>query len=123
MRKIFVIIISLLVFSCGRMIDKPKNLLPKEKMAEIVADFAIYDQAYSVNPNANIELATRFVLKKHKIKAQEYNDSFKYYLSNPSDIDEIYEDAKEIILKKDPKLQGYIDKKKKENPNLPNFVK
>lgn len=123
MKKIVAIFILLLVFSCGRMVDKPKNLLPKEKMSAIIADFAIYDQAYSVNSNVNMELAARFVLKKNKITARAYNDSYKYYLSNPSDIDEIYADAKEILLKKDPKLQDYIDKKKKENPNLPNFVK
>ena len=37
---------------------------------------------------------------------------------------ELREDIKaQIILDKDPKLEDYIEKKKKENPNLPEFLR
>jgi hypothetical protein len=36
-------------------IDKPKNLIPKDQMAEIINDFAINDQATFMYPNTNLE--------------------------------------------------------------------
>lgn len=123
MRNLFTVISLLFLFSCTEMVDKPKNLLSKEQMSEIIADFAIYDQSYSVKPDANMELVTRFVLKKHKTNAVIYRDSYKYYLANTGELEDIFENAKEIIINKDPKLEGYIEKEQKKNPGLPSFVK
>lgn len=123
MRRLLVFFILFSLFSCEKIVDKPKNLIEKQEMAEIIADFAIYDQTYTVKPDANMELVSRFVLKKHKIDAKTYRDSYKYYISNPEEMDDIFAEAKEIILDKDPKLEDYIEKKKKENPNLPEFLR
>ena len=123
MRRLLVFFILFLLFSCEKIVDKPKNLIEKQEMAEIIADFAIYDQTYTVKPDANMELVSRFVLKKHKIDAKTYRDSYKYYISNPEEMDDIFAEAKEIILDKDPKLEDYIEKKRKENPNLPEFLR
>lgn len=116
-------IFLLLLFSCVKIANKPKNLLPKEQMSGIIADLAIYDQAYSVTDKVDMEQASRYVLKKHKTDAQTYRESYTYYFSQPSEMTEILEDAKEIIREKDPKLEEYIQKKKKENPGLPDFAK
>ena len=123
MRKIIFLFTLLFIFSCSEIIDKPKNLLSKDKMSEVIADFAIYDQSYTVNPNSNMEVTSRYVLLKHKITAQDYRDSYKYYVSRPNQLDKILKNAKEIILDKDPKLEDYMEKLDKKNPNLPSFVK
>lgn len=123
MKKLISLFSLLFLFSCSDIVDEPKNLLSKEKMAEVIADFAIYDQSYAVNPNTNMELTSRFVLKKHKITAPVYRESYKYYMSHPTQLDKILKNAKKIILEKDPELEGYIEKMKKKNPNLPTFVK
>lgn len=123
MRRLLVFFILFSLFSCEKIVDKPQNLIEKHEMAEIIADFAIYDQTYTVKPDANMELVSRFVLKKHKIDAKTYRDSYKYYISNPEEMDDIFAEAKEIILDKDPKLEDYIEKKRKENPNLPEFLR
>lgn len=123
MRILITVITLLFLSSCSEMVDKPKNLLSKEQMSEIIADFAIYDQSYTVKPDTNMDLVTRFVLKKNKTNANIYRESYKYYLAKPNQLDQILEDAKEIIVNKDPKMEEYIKKKKKENPNLPAFVK
>ena len=68
-------------------------------------------------------MVSKFVLKKHKIDAKTYRDSYKYYISNPEEMDDIFAEAKEIILDKDTKLEDYIEKKRKENPNLPEFLR
>lgn len=123
MKKIIFLFTLLFIFSCSEIVDKPKNLLSKDEMSEVIADFAIYDQAYTVNPTSNLEITSRYVLNKHKITAKDYRDSYKYYISRPNQLDKILKNAKEIILDKDPKLEGYIEKLEKKNPNLPSFVK
>lgn len=123
MKKLIYLFPILFIFSCSEIVDKPQNLLGKEKMAEVIADFALYDQAYAVNPEANMELNSRYVLNKHKITAAIYRESYKYYMSHPTQLDKILKKSKEIILNKDPKLEGYIEKIKKKNPNMPSFVK
>lgn len=123
MKKIIFLFTLLFIFSCSEIVDKPKNLLSKDEMSEVIADFAIYDQAYIVNPTSNLEITSRYVLKKHKITAKDYRDSYKYYISRPNQLDKILKNAKEIILDKDPKLEGYMEKLEKKNPNLPSFVK
>lgn len=123
MRNLIAVFTLLFLTSCTEMVDKPKNLLSKEQMSEIIADFAIYDQSYTVKPETNMELASRFVLKKNKTNAATYRESYKYYLAQPEVLDDIFDDAKEIIINKDPKMEDYIEKEKKKNPNLPGFVK
>jgi hypothetical protein len=123
MKKIIFLFTLLFIFSCSEIVDKPKNLLSKDEMSEVIADFAIYDQAYTVNPTSNLEITSRYVLKKHKITAKDYRDSYKYYISRPNQLDKILKNAKELILDKDPKLEGYMEKLEKKNPNLPSFVK
>jgi hypothetical protein len=112
----FIIGILILVFiSCSKPVDEPENLLNKDKMAEIIADFAIYDQSYVISPNIDLENSTRFVLKKHNIKGSDFKNSYTYYLSSHSSLDDIYDRAQKIILEKDPKMKDFLEKKKKEN--------
>lgn len=105
------------MFSCGDYIDKPRNLLDKEVMAEILADLTINDQAINLYPNKNLEAGTRFVLKTHKVKSEDFVESFKYYVIKDK-MKDIAEEAQQIILKKDPKADKYIKDKQKGN-NLP----
>ena len=123
MKKIIFLFTLLFIFSCSEIVDKNKNLLSKDEMSEVIADFAIYEQAYTVNPTSNLEITSRYVLKKHKITAKDYRDSYKYYISRPNQLNKNKKNAKEIILDKDPKLEGYMEKLEKKNPNLPSFVK
>ena len=78
MRKIVAVLALLFLSSCTEMVDKPKKLLSKEQMSAIIADFAIYDQAYSIRADVNMELSSRYVLKKHKTNATVYSESYKY---------------------------------------------
>lgn len=107
-------LVFLVLSACTKMVDTPKDLLSPQEMSAIIADFAIYDQAFSVKPDANMELASKYVLKKNNTTAQIYKESYKFYLSDPSEMTHILREAQEIILKKDPKLQDSIIKKNKE---------
>lgn len=118
MKKLVFIFVMLCMFSCSDYIDKPKNLIEPEKMAEILADLAITDQAVIIYQNKNLEAGTRFVLKTHQIKSEDFVESFKYYVVKDK-MKDIAENAQKIVLKKDPKADKYIQDKLKNSGNTP----
>ncbi len=119
MKKAVFVFILMCLFSCQDYIDKPKNLIPKDQMAEIIADLAINDQATYMYPNTNLEAGTRYVLKSHHVKSEDFVESFKYYVVKQK-MQGITEDAQAILLKKDPKADQYIKDKLKKNGNPQN---
>ncbi len=119
MKYFFYISIIFCVLSCTEAIEKPKYLLQKDKMSEIIADFAINEQQYTIGNNINSENATRFILKKYKIKGELFTKSYEYYMTKPDVIKEILDNAQKIIIAKDPKAEAFINKKLKENPGIP----
>lgn len=122
MRNWMLIIFSFLIMSCSQLIDEPKNLIPKDKMSEIIAEFAMNEQIGNINPQTDMENATRFTLKKYKIKGNDFSESYKYYTAT-GDLEKILNNAQEIILEKDPAAKMYIEKKLKETKNVPAFAR
>ena len=122
MRNWMLIIFSFLIMSCSQLIDEPKNLIPKDKMSEIIAEFAMNEQIGNINPQTDMENATRFTLKKYKIKGIDFSESYKYYIAT-GDLEKILNNAQEIILEKDPAAKMYIEKKLKETKNVPAFAR
>lgn len=122
MKKLIFIFVLLGLFSCSDYIDKPKNLIDKDVMAEIIADLTINDQAIFMYQDKNMEAGTRFVLKSHKVKPDDFNESFKYYVIK-EEMEGITKDAQDILLKKDPKAEKYIKEKQKQGGGLMPYVK
>ena len=108
--------------SCSELIDEPKNLVPKDKMSQVIADFAMNEQLSSVVPNTNLDNATRFTLKQYKIKGDDFVNSYKFYIAT-GDLEKILNNAQEIIINKDPAAKSYIEKKIKETKNVPAFAR
>lgn len=122
MRKIALVLFSLLMMACSELINKPKNLVPKDTMAEILAEFALNEQLTAVVENNNLDNATRYVLQQKKIKGNDFVESYKYYTAT-AEIEKIIENAQDIVLNKDPAAKIYIEKKLKENKNVPAFAR
>ncbi len=110
------------MLSCSELIDPPKNLVPKDTMAELLAEFALNEQLGMVVSNVNLDNATRFALQQKKVKGNDFVESYKYYTAT-GDIEKIMTQAQKIILNKDPAAKEYIEKKIKENKNVPPFVR
>lgn len=119
--RFFIAYLFLAIFtlSCTEAIEKPKDILSEEKMSEIIADFAINEQSYTIGGNINTENATRFILKKYNIKGQQFTDSYKYYMTDPDTMKEILDEAQKIIVSKDPNAEAFINRKLKENSGIP----
>ncbi|MET3034860.1 DUF4296 domain-containing protein [Chryseobacterium sp. NRRL B-14859] len=121
-KKLIFVFVLLSIFSCSDYIDKPKNLIDQEVMAEVMADLMINDQANFVYPDKNMEAGTRFILKSHNVKPDDFIESFKYYVIKEK-MQDIANDAQEILLKKDPKAAQYVKDKLKQNGNTPTLVR
>lgn len=122
MRKAISIFILLCMFSCIDYIDKPKNLVDKDTMAEILADLAVNDQATYMYQGKNMESGTRFVLKSHHVKPDDFVESYKYYVVK-NKLKGIADEAQKILLEKDPKAEKYVDEKMEKNQNVPSFAR
>lgn len=110
MRRIFSLFIFLFLVSCSEYVDKPKNLLDKSKMSEIMADLAINDQVTNTYLGKNLESGTRYILKSHNVKADDFVESYKYYVVTGK-MNKIVDDAQEILLEKDPKARDFVKSK------------
>lgn len=110
MRHLFFTVFSLMLINCSGLLDKPKNLVPKDKMSELIAEFAMNEQTISIIPNTDLENATRFLLKQKKMTATDFSESYKYYIST-GELEKILDNAQEIILSKDASSKEYIEKK------------
>ena len=107
MKKLIFIFVLMCLFSCSEYIDKPKNLIDKDKMSEIIADLAINDQVTYLYPGTNLESGTRFILKNHQVKTEDFVASYRYYIVKQK-MTGIVENAQKIILEKDPKSEKII---------------
>lgn len=122
MKKLICIFVLLFMFSCSDYIDKPKNLIDEDTMAEILADLAINDQAVFMFQGTNLESGTRFVLKTHNVKPDDFVESYKYYVAKDK-LDNIADDAQKILLDKDPKAEKHVQDKLKNKQNIPSFAR
>lgn len=99
-----------MLINCSGLIDKPKNLVPEDEMSKLIAEFAINEQTLSINPNTDLEVSTRFLLKQKKITATDFSESYKYYTST-GELDKILTNAQKIILNKDASAKKYIEER------------
>lgn len=106
-----IFLFSLLLFvSCNKdveQIEKPKDLLDKNKMAAVLTDISLMEAAANVqltqNANANIEEGLKFnIYKQHSISRKQYESSLKYYSANTAEFKEIYD----IVLQNLNKQKG-----------------
>lgn len=121
MKRFLSFFIFLALFSCSGVADKPQNLIPKSKMAEMVAEFAIADQMTMLQQPGSPDKQAKFILQSRGVTAKDFSDSYKYYVSSPKDLEDIYNDAQDIIKERHPDAEKFIESKLKTNgtPQMP----
>lgn len=87
MRQLFFILPLLVLAACQNVNDfrKPKNLIDKEKMANVLYDIAVLNAGKSYSPvmmqESNIDY-NEYVFKKHGIDSLQFAESNAYYTDN-----------------------------------------
>ena len=94
MKNLFVILFALLLTSCGeKLLDKPEDLIPKDKMINILKDITILNSARSTSVTVlhdhKIE-PTTFVFSNYGVDSLQFVTSDRYYASLPNEYEAMY---------------------------------
>ena len=101
MKNLFVLLLVILLTSCGeKLLEKPEDLIPKDKMINILKDLTILNSArnlsvtvlhdYKVEP-------TTFVFSKYGVDSLQFVTSDRYYASLPNEYEAMYEEIEKQL--------------------------
>lgn len=95
MLRKYTVILFLVLVSCGeKVVEAPDDLIPKEKMIEMLYDLSLINAAKGVNPKIleeNNVVPTQFLFEKHGVDSLQFVKSDIYYASIPTAYQAIYE--------------------------------
>lgn len=113
----YLIVFIFFVFACKQeIIDKPDNLISKEKMADIYFDVSLWNAAKSTNMqviNDHSILPQEYIFKKYGIDSVQLAQSSIYYASQPNLHAEIFKDVEERLTTLKEEITA-VDKEKQE---------
>jgi len=116
MRKIFLLITFIILFSCGEeVIDMPVNLISKEKMIDILYDMAIINAAKTNAPQVMEDrnfVPMQYIYNKYEIDSIQFVSSDLYYASKPLEYEDIYEKLEERIKKEKERFEKQDEEEK-----------
>jgi hypothetical protein len=99
----------LLIVSCAEeVIEKPDNLIAREKMTELLYDLAILDAAKSTNSailEAHFDSPTSFLFKQYGVDSLQFVKSDLYYASQPLVYEAIYKEVEDRLAKEKEKVE------------------
>ncbi|MEM0541750.1 DUF4296 domain-containing protein [Flavobacterium sp. j3] len=85
------------IYSCtNAIVEKPKNLIEKDKMIDILYDLSLLDAIKSQNINGGISSKTveNYIFKKYKIDSIQLAKSNTYYASDIDEYKKMIEEVK-----------------------------
>lgn len=106
MGKGLYILILFLVFSCGeKLMEKPEDLIPRDKMINILKDFTVLNSAKNTSAmvlQENSIEPTDFIFSRYGIDSLQFVTSDNYYASLPNVYEAMYiEIEKQISAEKE----------------------
>lgn len=104
MGRYLLLLCCLSILSCGNpLMEEPENLIPREKMSDILYDMAILDAIDNSFPQVLTEndlQVMEFLYKKYDIDSLQFVQSDLYYASVPSEYQKIYETVEERLTRR-----------------------
>jgi hypothetical protein len=100
MKKVLFICFLVIGFSCSNTgVSKPKNLIDKDKMIDILYDMSLLQAIKSQNLNGGIsnKESNQYLYKKYKIDSIQLSESNKYYASDIQEYKKMFEKVKEKL--------------------------
>jgi hypothetical protein len=97
MRKIFIIIASLIVIGCHSGTQKPKDLIPKNKLINILVDIHIHDAVISDLMRKDLLIKQAIpeyyeqVLSEYQVTKEQLEATMDYYSTKKEKLNMIYE--------------------------------
>jgi hypothetical protein len=103
MKNLVYIIIIILFFGCNNAIEKPKrpdNLIPEDKMVEIMYDVFLLNSAKGINKiklEENGVLPEKYIFEKYQIDSLQFANSNNYYAYDTKTYESILKRIKDKI--------------------------
>jgi hypothetical protein len=123
MRKSIVLVCLLLSFiSCTSGIEKPKNLIDKDKMVDVLYDLSLLEAIKNQNVGGGVsnKKANEYIYKKYNIDSVQLVQSNKYYASDVEEYKKIFEKVKAKLDEQNQKLGNPVNGQiTPSNPDVP----
>ncbi len=132
--KRFLILALLFAFSCKsstkKGVEKPDNLIPEDKMVQVMADVHVLEAALNLrfpksripqvqfpielrndsaavsfadDPEANMPLQSIDIFKREGVTKKQYESSMKWYCTDPENLSKMYDDVIIELMKRQTK--------------------
>ncbi|TBX70673.1 DUF4296 domain-containing protein [Flavobacterium silvisoli] len=124
MKSYSAVLISLLFFflGCSNRMEKPKNLIDKDKMVDILYDLSLLEaiKAQNIGGGINTKKANEYIYKKYKIDSVQLAQSNKYYASDVDEYKKIFVKVKAKLDEQNKKLGNSVNGEiSPTNPDIP----
>lgn len=119
MKRIVLICLLFSFISCNNAIEKPKNLIERDKMVDILYDISLLEAIKSQNINGGIsnKNANDFLYKKHKIDSLQFAESNKYYAADVEEYKKMFGQVKSRLEEQTKKMGGTTTTRDESMPN------
>ena len=118
-RLLYIITFLFLVAGCNeKVIEKPDDLIAKDKMIDILIDMAIINAGKAIDPNVMEENQVepmRYIYAKYEIDSAQFVRSDLYYAAIPLEYEAIYEAVEERLEAERIGLKEEREKKTKKD--------
>ena len=123
MKKCFLLLVLLGMASCQKkVVEEPANLIPKDKMKQIIYDLSLLQAMKGVNQAAldsnSINPAT-YVYKKYKVDSLQFAKSDQYYaVENIKEYQKMYEEISELAGEEKLRIDSQLNKEAESTQKL-----
>ena len=119
-KNVLIIFLLFTIFSCNNSsVEKPKNLIEKDKMISILFDISLLESIRSQNIAGGIssKKSNEYIYKKYKIDSIQLLKSNKYYAADIDEYKKMFEEVKNRVDEETKKIDG--NKKNQSTPSSP----
>jgi hypothetical protein len=108
-RVVFLLLLSLM--GCKDTVEKPKNLIAKDKMIDILYDISLLEAIKSQNIQGGIKnkTANEYLYQKYQVDSLQVAQSNKYYAADVEEYKKMFEEVKKRLEEQTTKFGGKIN--------------
>lgn len=120
MKKIIFFCVAVFTISCNNsVVDKPSNLIEKDKMVDILYDISLLEtvKTQGIKRGFTQSEINQYILKKYKIDSTQLVSSNKYYASDAEEYKKMFEKVKAKLDEDDKKVTGKTTEEKNSTEN------
>ena len=114
-----VVCIVLGFLSCkNNSVEKPDNLIGRDKMVDILYDISLIEAIKNQNISGGLsaKVGNEYIYKKYKIDSLQFVKSNKYYAANIDDYKKMFEEVKARLTTETAKIEGQMNKNGQQVP-------